>query len=269
MPQLQSDDKRIVSAALKSISIFDPDLSTELSGIFASQGGTEALTDLMESPNRKLADKAKETLDSLFGALKDAVIRITDAEGILMGSGFMLNKNGLVLTAAHVIESSHQEIDHILVDYQGWLYIASIIDFHEDSRMLLLKVDGSDFNYLTISENKPSLFEEIFIRRPHVSLGWTVGNGKVIGVDAEMPEEVNHLFITSDIQSGPGSSGSPVVNRSSQVIGMVYAITSPNKWDQSTTILISNTDILKFLNNYYNGSPTTKEEIVEAEFDSL
>jgi S1-C subfamily serine protease len=259
MPQLQSDDKRVVAAALKAISVLDIQLFKDLSVIFASEGGASALSDLTSSSNKKIARQAKETLASIFKNLKQAIVKINDKNGILIGSGFIVSPDGYIITAKHVVDRALDQEKFATVILRDKTYNADIVIIK--SPFALLKIDVTDCIYLIMDEREPSLFDEIIIWHTHEDLGWVFGSGIITSIDLPLPDETEK-FVASDIVVGQGAGGTPAVNQANHVVGMVYLIYLPKKYESNIstrTILATGTAISSFLKESLPQRPYVEE----------
>ncbi|PID27197.1 MAG: 2-alkenal reductase [Candidatus Cloacimonadota bacterium] len=150
------------------------------------------------------------------------------------GSGFIISKDGYLITNEHVI---HNASEILVTTTEGNKYEATIIGADEKSDIAVLKigVDNHTFtkfgksNKLNIGEwvlalgNPYGLFE--FNNKPLVTLGIISGLGINFG-----NSKFNNRFYTDMIQTdasiNPGNSGGPLINIFGEVIGlntMIYS----------------------------------------------
>lgn len=134
------------------------------------------------------------------------------------GSGFILSKDGYILTNAHVV-SDATEIKIVLTDKQQ--YSAKLIGLDKRMDIALLKVDAEDLPSVTIG--KPD----------HLKVGeWVAAIGAPFGFDnsvtagivsakgRNLPDETYVPFIQTDVAINPGNSGGPLFNLQGEVIGI-------------------------------------------------
>lgn len=171
-----------------------------------------------------------------MAALREAVVVIEGNGG--NGSGFNISEDGLIITNRHVVEDS----GIITIRFGGeneavfttreWVEVA-------DVDMAIIDIDGNDLPYLKLNEAYPRSEDEIvFIGNP-LGYDWTISEGKIIRM-VEI-DEIPLIYLEGTVR--PGSSGSPLFNDNSEVIGVLFARLT-NGEDQGLAIPIS------YLNNY-------------------
>ncbi len=147
-----------------------------------------------------------------------AVVAVTDGQGF--GSGVIVNENGLILTAGHVMASPFED---------GYEVIFS------DGRRLKAKPLGKnldvDGGMVQITEPGPFPFVDVAVNPP--SLGeWVITLGHSGGYDVGRKPPVrtgrilemrDHQIITDAVLIG-GDSGGPLFNLSGEVIGIHSSI---------------------------------------------
>ncbi|MBS3810216.1 MAG: Do family serine endopeptidase, partial [Desulfobacterales bacterium] len=140
-----------------------------------------------------------------------------------LGSGFVLNKQGHIVTNNHVIENA-DEIQVKLKD--GKEYDAEIIgtDPSTDLALIKIKPDG-DLPTLSLGDSENINIGEwvVAIGNPFgldhtVTAGIISAKGRVIGTG---PYDD---FIQTDASINPGNSGGPLINMEGDVIGINTAI---------------------------------------------
>jgi len=168
-----------------------------------------------------LAKKLKEKYDSLHKIEKVATNKKEPKviDTISTGTGFIISKNGYILTNAHVIRG-HSNI-YAYADKKR--YKANIILVDSDNDIALLKIKGK-FNYLPLNLKKAEVGEDIaVIGYPNIGLQ---GNeikatfGEINSLSG-IQGDIRHYQIDAPIQ--PGNSGSPLLNMKGEVIGIVNA----------------------------------------------
>ena len=106
MPQLQSEDSKTVEAALLAITALgDPELATDLAGLFKSEGAIAALEKIAISPDQESSKVAQKSLSGLFESLMDLVAEIyTGPTDMPTGAGFSVGPNGEIITLDYIID---------------------------------------------------------------------------------------------------------------------------------------------------------------------
>jgi len=140
------------------------------------------------------------------------------------GSGFIISKNGLIVTNAHVIKGS----DKIQVQFANdpKLYLAKILGKDQRSDIALLKVNVKktlipiafgDSQQLQVGEWVAA------IGNPH-GYGHTMTKGIISAVKREIDDLNLFPLLQTDASINPGNSGGPLVNLKGEVVGVNNAI---------------------------------------------
>jgi len=168
-----------------------------------------------------LAKKLKEKYDSLHTinkvvtSKKEPKVSFT----ISTGTGFIISKDGYILTNAHVIRG-HNNIYAYLNKKR---YKANVILVDNENDIALLKIKGK-FIPLPLNLKKAEVGEDIaVIGYPNIGLQ---GNeikatfGEINSLSG-IQGDIRHYQIDAPIQ--PGNSGSPLLNMKGEAIGIVNA----------------------------------------------
>jgi serine protease Do len=152
-----------------------------------------------------------------------------------LGSGFIIRKDGYILTNNHVVAGA----DNIQVKLpDGSQHDAEVVGLDKDTDIAVLKIEtGTDLPTIEFGDSDSLRVGEwvMAIGNPFPQLGLdrTVTVGVVsakgrsnlrFGAD-ETPNYQN--YIQTDASINPGNSGGPLVNIKGQVIGINSAITNP------------------------------------------
>lgn len=133
------------------------------------------------------------------------------------GSGVIVSDDGLVITAAHVVEG----VNRLNVIFSNGVELEAKV-LVQDSKydVALLKVPGSKYKALPIGKGlSTGLGEEaITIGTPSdIELGQSISKGIISG--KRKHDEV--LYIQTDVAVSPGNSGGPLLNTKGQIIGII------------------------------------------------
>ncbi len=159
--------------------------------------------------------------DPFFGQLFSQRRRVES-----LGSGFVVAKNGTVVTNAHVIEGASR----ILVTLSTGLELeADVLGFDRDSDLAVLKVDGHDLPAVELGSSANLMIGETVIALGNpLGLSNTVTTGVLSArgrtVPAESGERLFTDFLQTDASINPGNSGGPLINLDGEVIGINTAI---------------------------------------------
>ena len=146
-----------------------------------------------------------------------------EVEGI--GSGFIINEDGYILTNYHVIEGA-KEVSVTLSDNTN--VSAKVVNYDENQDVAMLKITDDNVKVPAIVELGDSDAlqqgeEVIAIGTPlSADLSQTVTNGIVSALNRNVQTEsgVSLNLIQTNASINPGNSGGPLVNTKGQVIGI-------------------------------------------------
>src|ERR1700693_2594975 len=154
------------------------------------------------------------------------------------GSGFIVTRNGYILTNNHVVTNSDRETiaDKVtvrLLDHR--VFTAKVIGHDRTTDVAVIKIDGKDFPTVALGNDVASRIGEwvLAIGNPlglenTVTAGIISAKGRSLA-DLMNPPGANNQYAISDlIQTdaaiNPGNSGGPLVNSRGEVIGINSAI---------------------------------------------
>ncbi|MBC6414969.1 MAG: trypsin-like peptidase domain-containing protein [Bdellovibrionales bacterium] len=166
------------------------------------------------------------------------------------GSGFIVSKEGLIITNSHVVKG----FDKIQVQFvdEDTLYPAKVLGSDSHSDIALLKVDVKKA-LKPIPLGNSSLLEVgewvVAIGNPH-NYGHTMTKGIISAVKREIDELNLYPLLQTDASINPGNSGGPLVNLKGEVVGVNQA-TLTGAFGISFAIPINNVkEVLEDLKNY-------------------
>jgi len=135
-----------------------------------------------------------------------------------LGSGFVISKDGYILTSAHVIKDAN-EIVVRMNDRRE--FEAKVIGQDERSDVALLKVPASDLKAVTIGDPaKLDVGEWVLAIGSPFGFDSTATAGIVSAKGRNLPNENYVPFIQTDVAINPGNSGGPLFNLQGQVVGI-------------------------------------------------
>lgn len=156
--------------------------------------------------------------------MKDAYLHVHPVPGV--GSGFIINKDGFILTNAHVVVGS-QEIKVALED--GRIFQAEIRGLDTMKDLAVLKIKASDLPVPEMAKDNDLKIGQmaIAIGSPLGLVGGpTVTAGVVSAVNRSIQTESTFMegLIQTDAAINPGNSGGPLINSKGAVIGVNSAV---------------------------------------------
>ena len=154
------------------------------------------------------------------------------------GSGFIINKDGYILTNAHNIKDNLRpsvittDINITVVVPGGETYSASIVGLDMISDIALLKIDGENFDYCSLGDS-----DEVKVGEWAIALGnprnlisnaqyqpiASAGIVSAINADFSLDSQSGKLLdnmIQTDASLNPGNSGGPLIDSNGDVIGI-------------------------------------------------
>ncbi len=180
-----------------------------------------------------IKNSARLAEDQALASLREAVVTVSCSGG--SGSGFNIREDGLIVTNRHVVEKGGI-ITVTLAD--GSAYTSRDYLAVDGVDLALIEINGAGLPTVALSESLPEQGDSlIFIGNP-LGIDWTISQGIAQGL---VRLDSNSLAAPVIYFSGPvrpGSSGSPLFNAESQVIGVVFASLADEK-DSGLAIPVS------------------------------
>jgi serine protease Do len=142
-----------------------------------------------------------------------------------LGSGFIVNDDGYILTNTHVVEKA-DKIQVTLPDKRE--FDASMVGIDPNSDVAVIKIDGNNLPVVTLGDSKMVEVGEwvVAIGNPY-GLPQTVTAGIISAEGRANIGIVDYEdFIQTDAAINPGNSGGPLINIFGEVIGINTAIFS-------------------------------------------
>ncbi len=142
------------------------------------------------------------------------------------GSGFIISKDGLILTSRHVV--SDQNADYTIVLEPEKKYPAKVLARDSINDIAVLKIQGNNFPFLELGSS-----EDIELGQAIIAIGNALGEfhdtvsaGVISGLSRNITafggrqaEQLRGL-IQTDAAINPGNSGGPLVDMEGKVIGI-------------------------------------------------
>lgn len=132
------------------------------------------------------------------------------------GTGFFINKHGHAISNFHVFRGAHRAEVKLP---SGTYPVHKVLDEDPDSDLILfsVKIKSSWHGFLSFVDKSPAVGERIVVIGNPLGLEATVSDG-IVSAHRKLDPFGSVIQITSPIS--PGSSGSPVLNLSGEVIGV-------------------------------------------------
>ena len=142
-----------------------------------------------------------------------------------LGSGFIIDRNGTILTNYHVVDGA-QKISVTLSD--GKSYDAKVIGKDQKTDIAVIKIDaGEDLPAVTLGDSdRLDVGEWVMAIGNPFGLDHTVTSGIVSAKGRQIGAGPYDNFIQTDASINPGNSGGPLINLRGEVVGITTAIYS-------------------------------------------
>ncbi|WP_210469326.1 serine protease [Sporosarcina sp. 6E9] len=152
-----------------------------------------------------------------IAAYKDAVVVVVTEDG--KGTGFSISSDGTILTNHHVIEGN-TAITVVFPD-EG-RFTATVVNTYPSVDLAVLDVDAENLPFLELADQTIFTSHEpiYFIGNP-LSFKGIANEGTIIDYTQLTDWDVPVIMMEAPVYRG--NSGSPVINRSGEVIGVVFA----------------------------------------------
>jgi S1-C subfamily serine protease len=187
-------------------------LTDEQQGILAVRTAKASVVNIIGVENQ--ATGTESSADPATSASPDEVL----------GTGFVLDSSGLIVSNNHVVEDPTMNYTVVLGD--GSEYPAKILNLDKFDDIALLQISAPNLTPAMLGDSD-SLETGQTVFAIGNSLGkysYTVTRGVVSGlgrnVDVSEDSDRLHNLIQTDASINPGNSGGPLINLAGQVVGM-------------------------------------------------
>ncbi len=175
------------------------------------------------------------TLEGLYQQVNPGVvsIRVSSVNDEALGSGFVIDKQGHIVTNFHVVENA----DKVEIDFPSGLKVyGDVIGTDLDSDLAVIKVDVSEeeLTPLPLGDSDTALVGQVVVAigNPYglsgtMTLGIVSARGRVLDSLRQTASGVYFSagdLIQTDASINPGNSGGPLLNLKGEVIGVNRAI---------------------------------------------
>ena len=153
------------------------------------------------------------------------------------GSGFILDKQGHILTNNHVIGENNQRVEVQLSDKHK--YKAQVVGVDKMHDLALLQINAPNLVPVELADSKSLMVgQKVFAIGNPFGLSGTMTRGIISAIRSVRGPTGSAIdnAIQTDAAINPGNSGGPLMNSRGQVIGINTMIASNNGADQSAGI---------------------------------
>jgi S1-C subfamily serine protease len=165
---------------------------------------------------------------------------VTIFAGETLGSGFMISRDGLFLTNAHVVGDAH----FVKVRWgDGVENLGEVVRVAKGRDVALVKSEARGRQPLSIASSAGRPGDTVFAIGAPLGLESTVTRG----VYSALRNEGGYAFIQSDVTINPGNSGGPLLKEGASVIGIAMLRLQRGAAPTGLNFFIPIHDALQFL----------------------
>ncbi len=178
-------------------------------------------------------NSANPTSDGFKFRQKRGPDKFEGNESTRSGSGFVISKEGYVITNAHVIANitNNRGIVHLRFK-DNKQYDAAIIGYDTESDIAVLKIDNPlnlQFPFVVWGKTPEIGSQSIAIGSP-MGLSFTTTFGYISALNRHVPNTPSYVpFIQTDTSINPGNSGGPLFDDHGNVVGINTMVVSNSK----------------------------------------
>ena len=168
--------------------------------------------------------KVEKSAVSIYEEINPAIVTVDSqlSDGLSCGTGCIIDKSGVILTSAHVIDVGNAVV---VTTNNGQNYDAKVLKrLGENKDIALPKIDAKkDFKTVKLGNS-----EKIKVGEKVLAIGNPFGFSGTLtqGIISRIDYTKNR--IQTDAAINPGSSGGPLLNTKGEIIGINQAIYNPD-----------------------------------------
>src|SRR5215475_8229137 len=143
-----------------------------------------------------------------------------------LGSGFIIDPAGHIVTNQHVVERAADLKIHVTA-HDGKTYRAHYITGDDKTDLAFIKIDAqTDFPFINLDDISPNLLgQTVIVVGNAVGYGSSISRGVLSAVkrDITVDETDYKGLVQTDAAINPGNSGGPVIDLSGRLVGISSA----------------------------------------------
>src|SRR5213592_2031456 len=143
-----------------------------------------------------------------------------------LGSGFIIDPAGYIVTNQHVVERAADLKIHVTTD-DGKTYNAHYISGDDKTDLAFIKIDAKEpFPFINLDNISPNLLgETVIVVGNAVGYGSSISRGVLSAVKRSITVDDTEYkdLVQTDAAINPGNSGGPVIDISGRLVGIASA----------------------------------------------
>jgi putative serine protease PepD len=210
-----------------------PLLAGGAAAVLAVGGGAVIAHEFLDNPSSDVGSQAIASARPIsadlnarqvYDASKNAVTYIVadTPEGQATGSGFVVSKDGLIVTNDHVVDGASQV--QVKIGTSDKAQDATVVGADPSRDLALLKVDGNDLPTLSLGDSSSvSVGDPTYAIGNPFGLDHTLTTGIVSALQRNLQAPDGAKIsgaIQTDAALNPGNSGGPLLDADGKVIGV-------------------------------------------------
>ena len=146
------------------------------------------------------------------------VISYKEGGGSGLGTGFAVNSDGMIVTAAHILKNG---IFTEVITSNGKYKEAKIIGLDEEADVALLKIETNTYPVRFMDSDKIRVGTYVFMIGHPLGLTYSLSVGTISAKYRGNSAFELGDYIQIDMTTNPGNSGGPVFTRHGNIVGMM------------------------------------------------
>src|SRR5213595_3523917 len=143
-----------------------------------------------------------------------------------LGSGFIIDPTGYIVTNQHVVERAADLKIHVTTN-DGKTYNAHYITGDDKTDLAFIKIDAqTDFPFINLDNISPNLLgETVMVVGNAVGYGSSISRGVLSAAKRNITVDETEYkdLVQTDAAINPGNSGGPVIDLSGRLVGIASA----------------------------------------------
>ncbi len=185
--------------------------------VMETQDDLNSLNSQIGSISEQFSELKASAGEDFSGIIEKAVKGVvTIRTDIGQGTGFIISKDGYVVTNAHVLSGGSQVQ---AITYKQDIINAQLIGYDTIYDVALLKIPGDQEALILADSNDIQVGEKVIAIGNPLGLQFSVSQGIVSGIHRIGPNGLES-YIQTDAALNPGNSGGPLINKQGKAIGI-------------------------------------------------